>query len=156
MKASVKSTLSRATSECEKAGVRLTTKRLNVLAVLLAQPTAVSAYQVIDDYKSEFEESLQAMSAYRILNFLVEAGLAHRLETTNRYIACSHINCDHAHEVPQFLICQFCHQVIEVGLRSALVEELRSSVRDTGFSLNEQQLELHGVCQKCRKKPPKK
>ncbi|MEM7294804.1 MAG: hypothetical protein AAF420_15595, partial [Pseudomonadota bacterium] len=86
---------------------------------------------------------------------VTEAGLAHRLETTNQYLACSHINCDHAHEIPQFLICQFCNKVVEVGLRTALVDELRSSVRGTGFALNEQQLELHGVCQQCQKNPKK-
>ncbi len=152
MKKLLQKTLDQAKAECELAGVRLTPKRLNVLSVMLARRSAVSAYQVIDDYQSQYGESLQAMSAYRILNFLVDAGLVHRLETTNQYIKCSHIACDHAHGVPQFLICSRCHGVTEVGLRKELVAELKASVEDTGFNLISQQLELYGTCKRCRDK----
>ncbi len=152
MKKSLHKTLEQAKLECQQAGVRLTPKRLNVLSVMLARQTAVSAYQVVDDYESRYGEALKAMSVYRILNFLVGAGLVHRLETTNQYIKCSHIACDHAHEVPQFLICGTCHGVTEVGLRTELVSELKASVEDTGFHLISQQLELCGTCSRCRGK----
>ena len=109
----------------------------------------MSAYQVVDDYAVEYGESLKAMSVYRILNFLVEAGLVHRLETTNQYIACSHIACDHAHQIPQFLICNNCQQVTEVGLHKTLVDELKLSVEGSGFQLSSQQLELRGLCKRC-------
>ena len=152
MKVSLQKIIEQAKLECKQAGVRLTPKRLNVLSLMLASKSAVSAYQVIDDYKSQYGEVLQAMSAYRILNFLVDAGLVHRLETTNQYIKCSHITCDHAHEVPQFLICGTCRSVTEVGLRKQLVSELKASVEDTGFSLISQQLELTGTCKRCKNK----
>ena len=149
-KSKLQKTLEQARQECEQAGIRLTPKRINVLSVLLSIGSAVSAYQIVDRYASEYGESLKAMSVYRILNFLVEAGLVHRLETTNQYIACSHITCNHAHQIPQFLICNNCEQVTEVGLHKTLVDELKLSVEDSGFQLSSQQLELRGLCKRCR------
>lgn len=144
--------LHRAQADCSASGVKLTPKRQNILAVLLQANGPLSAYDVIEHYRVQYGETLPAMSAYRILAFLVEHRFAHKLETTNQFLACAHINCDHEHEVPQFLICDRCHGVQEVGLRKALMEELHKSVQRTGFSVANAQLELHGVCAACQAK----
>lgn len=147
---SLDSIISRARAECDRLGVRLTPKRQNILVVLLLSEAPLSAYDIIERYRERYHESLPAMSVYRILNFLVNNKLVHKLETTNQFLPCAHIACDHQHEIPQFLICDRCHAVAEVGLRKTLVKELHESVRKTGFVLTSQQLELHGVCAKCR------
>ena len=142
--------LERAEQECQQAGVRLTVKRKNILALLLQSKQPLSAYDLVEQYRSQFAEALPAMSVYRILNFLVDNKLVHKLETTNQFLACAHIACDHEHQVPQFLICDRCHSVTEVGLRKPLVRELHESVKKTGFVVANQQLELHGTCALCR------
>ncbi|WP_305907578.1 Fur family transcriptional regulator [Methylomarinum sp. Ch1-1] len=139
-----------AQSECSRSGMRLTDKRCNVLKILLQEAEPLSAYDIADRYRVAIGESLSAMSAYRMLDFLLQAGLAHKLETTNQYVACSHITCEHEHQVPQFLICDRCHTVKEVGLRKQLLNELKASIENTGFTLSSQQLELHGLCEQCR------
>ena len=58
------------------------------------------------------------MSVYRILDFLIHEELVHKLETASLYIACAHIACDHQHETPQFLICDRCFTVKEIGIKS--------------------------------------
>ena len=146
----VERALDKAHSECSRSGLRLTDKRSNVLKILLQAVEPLSAYDIADRYRVSIGESLSAMSAYRMLDFLLQAGLVHKLETTNQYVACSHITCDHEHQVPQFLICDRCHTVKEVGLRKQLLNELKASIENTGFVLSSQQLELHGVCEQCR------
>ena len=146
---SIDNIIARARAECDRAGVRLTPKRQNILLVLLLSEAPLSAYDIIDRYRERYQESLPAMSVYRILNFLVENKLVHKLETTNQFLPCAHIACDHQHEIPQFLICDRCHEVAEVGLRKTLVRELQESVRRAGFSLTSRQLELYGICAKC-------
>lgn len=145
----IEAIVAKAKAECEKAGVKLTLKRQNILSVLLLSSAPLSAYEIVDTYREQYGESLPAMSVYRILNFLVENRLVHKLETTNQFLACAHISCDHEHEIPQFLICDRCHSVIEVGLRKTLVKELHESVQRTGFKMTSQQLELHGICAVC-------
>ncbi len=138
-----------ARTDCMTTGQRLTEKRENILRILLATPQPISAYDIVEHYRNDYGDSLPAMSVYRMLQFLVDNKLAHKLATTNQFLACSHIACDHEHSVPQFLICDECHRVQEVSLRKELVEELRNSVRKTGFRLASQQLELHGTCDRC-------
>ena len=134
---------------CSESGLRLTPKRRNVLLTLLRAGAPQSAYELAARYLADFGESIPAMSVYRMLDFLVQVKLAHKLDTTNQYLACAHITCDHQHEVPQFLICDQCHGVAEIGVGKALVEQLKQSVERTGFQLKRRQLELHGVCASC-------
>lgn len=144
--------LQKAQSQCQEIGLRLTEKRSKVLTLLLQAEEPLSAYDITDQFNKIFSESLSAMSAYRMLDFLMQANLAHKLETSNQYLACSHISCEHKHERPQFLICDQCHAVNEIGLSKPLLKELKDSIESTGFELSNHQLELHGVCQECRAK----
>ncbi len=143
--------LTKVEHDCLQSGLRLTKKRRNVLQILLQEEEPLSAYDIVERYKKTIAEPLSAMSAYRMLDFLLAAGLVHKLETTNQYLACSHIICEHQHQIPQFLICDQCHKVEEVGLCKQLLDELKASIENTGFSLLSQQLELHGLCANCKK-----
>ena len=142
--------LLKAKQNCSEQGVKLTTKRENVLLSIIKAGEAVSAYELAEIYREEYGQSIPAMSVYRILDFLVELSLVHKLSSANKYIACSHISCSHTHQLPQFLICENCHAVTEIGINNAVIDELKSSVEKTGFTLTTQQLELQGLCGKCK------
>lgn len=146
----LESAIAAAHHDCKKKVLRLTTKRERVLRLILTSHQPLSAYEVVDAYQEQYQEALPAMTAYRILNFLLEAGLIHRLETCNQYLACSHIACDHVHEPTQFLICDECHQVQELSLSHETAQELQSNAQAHGFVFQQQQIELHGVCQDCQ------
>lgn len=135
---------------CTTTGVKLTPKRKQALLVLLTASVPLSAYEIAEHYKTMFNETLPVMSVYRIMNFLIQEKLVHKLETANRFISCAHIACDHPHEIPQFLICDRCHTVKEVGVKKRIMTELEHSIQHTGFTLASQQLELHGLCEHCR------
>ena len=150
-KLATEKTLQNAASICRSAGVKLTEKRSRTLEILLRATSPMSAYEVVDSYQKAFGDSLTAMSAYRMLNFLVGESLAHKLHSVNKYTACKHINCDHAHELPQFLICENCESVSEIGIKKETLSKLREGVSETGFQLNDQQMELHGLCATCKK-----
>jgi len=150
MTASIETILDKAKHHCEEQGVKLTAKRENVLVSIIKAGEAVSAYELAELYREEFNQAIPAMSVYRILDFLVELSLVHKLTSANKYIACSHISCSHSHALPQFLICENCQVVTEIGIKNAVIEELKASVEKTGFTLTTQQLELKGLCSKCR------
>ncbi|PTQ82900.1 Fur family transcriptional regulator [Nitrosomonas ureae] len=150
MSANIEQIIKKSQEVCASAGAKLTHKRKNVLMVLLASATPLSAYEVVDKYKTQFQESLPVMSVYRMLDFLVQEKLVHKLETAGQYMSCAHIACDHQHETPQFLICDRCGSVKEVGIKKRIIEELEHSIQNTGFTLAHKQLELHGVCKFCQ------
>lgn len=145
--------LDKASEHCQQLGERLTPKRERLLDLLLAADGPKSAYDLIHDHQAAYGEAPAAMSVYRMLNFLVESGLAHKLATTNQFLACSHISCDHEHEVPQFLICDRCQTVEEVGIQRTLMAELKASASRIGFEMGSQQLEVHGLCSRCTQAP---
>ena len=120
-----------------------------ILEVLIRSNTPLSAYEIADQFNKFAEQAMQPMSAYRILDFLVSENLVHKLSSANKYVACSHIACSHAHEVPQFLICRKCHKVKEIGIKKSIVEDLRESVSTAGYTLMNSQLELDCLCEEC-------
>ena len=136
---------------CFLAGARLTNKRKNVLTILLESAIPLSAYEIAEKYRFHFNEALPVMSVYRMLDFLIHERLVHKLETASQYMSCEHITCEHQHETPQFLICDECGNVKEIGIKKHIMSELALSIQNTGFKLTHQQLELHGICERCQK-----
>jgi len=138
-----------AEQQCKTSGARLTKKRKQVLAGLVQADKAMSAYELIDFCKAEFGESLPAMSVYRILDFLHEERLVHKLDLANKYVACSHITCDHDHAVPQFLICNRCNSVKEINVGKSTLEQLKLNIEEAGYQMSGFQLEMNCICDGC-------
>lgn len=142
--------LKQARALCQQNSQRLTAKRERVLSVLLQAKTPLSAYEIAEAYRQQTDENMPVMSVYRILDFLAANELVHKLSSTNQFLACSHIACEHKHDTPQFLICDHCHRVFEKGLDPSVRQALEASVMDSDFDLSHPQLELHGRCDQCR------
>lgn len=138
-----------AEAQCQNRGTRLTEKRKRVLSGLVSSEKALSAYELIDYCEEEYGEKIPAMSVYRILDFLQEEHLVHKLNLANKYVACSHITCDHVHAIPQFLICNECSQVKEIAIERSLVDSLKQNVEDADYQLRSSQIELNCLCQAC-------
>src|SRR5210317_1250132 len=143
--------LHHAETNCQSSGARLTEKRKRILTGLLKSGKAQSAYDLIEFMQREFNESLPPTTVYRILDFLASENLVHKLHLANKYVTCSHISCDHSHEVPQFFICNKCCIVKEVGIKKSLINTLERNVKAADFVLQSPQLELHCLCQRCAK-----
>lgn len=134
---------------CLSSGARLTEKRKRILELLLRAKTPLSAYEVTDAYNSTSDTNMPTMSVYRILNFLETELLVHKLTSANKYVACSHIACEHAHEIPQFLICNKCQNVKEISVSKSIIEKLNEQVVNAGYKLLNSQLELQCLCERC-------
>ncbi len=145
----VQTIIDRAEQQCKENGTRMTSKRKHILYGLLQSDKALSAYELVEYCKTEFDETIPAMSVYRILEFLEQEHLVHKLNLANKYVACAHIAGDHEHAVSQFLICQLCQRVKEVDISDSVVQSLRQNVRDAGFELRRPQLEINCICEGC-------
>ena len=110
---------------------------------------ALSAYDLVEYFRREHDYTIAAMSVYRILDLLREQGLVHRLSLASKYVACSHITCDHDHGVPQFLICGKCQRVKEIRVSQSTIDALTRRVDEAGFHLVGPQLEVNCVCENC-------
>jgi Fur family zinc uptake transcriptional regulator len=137
--------LVKAKSYCEVKGARLTPLRERVYEILLNQESAIGAYDLLDELRKT-EDNAKPPTVYRALDFFLDLGLVHKVESTNAFMACHHFGCSHP---VQFLICDTCGDVQEI--QSAGVKEtLEAQAEQNDFMIVRQTIEAHGVCQKCQ------
>ncbi|AWL12504.1 Zinc uptake regulation protein [Saliniradius amylolyticus] len=137
--------LSHARRFCEGKGARFTQLREKVYGLLLQRQGATGAYELLDELR-QTESSAKPATVYRVLDFLLELGLVHRLESNNSYIACHHFDCNHP---VQFLICDQCGEVKEIQ-SEGLKETLDKQANQYGFRVVKQTIEAHGTCARCQ------
>jgi len=130
---------------CEARGSRLTPLRQQVLEALWGSHNAQGAYDVLHALNNRAKKKLAPLSVYRALDFLVEEGLAHRIESLNAYVGCPHPGERHA---LQFLICSSCRLVVELD-ESKINKTLDASASTHGFTPARTVVEVVGTCAAC-------
>lgn len=135
---------------CRNNQAKLTSKRRQILQILLLADKAISAYELMAMYEEHYHCALSPMSTYRILEFLESMQLAHKLNIANKYVACAYIDRTHDHKPPQFLICQVCQKVDELDSQSAIIQSLQQDLAHYGYTLATEQIELNCICTSCQ------
>jgi len=123
---------------------RITAPREYVLDIIAAADQPMTAYDVLHALGQKLDNP-KPPTAYRALEFLVEHGFLHRIESLNAYIACSE---NHKHQGSQFMICDNCGRAEEVHL-CHIPEGLSKQASGKGFTLSHWNAELHGRCGEC-------
>ena len=137
--------LARAEAMAAAGGLRLTPVRKRVLEILLEAHRALGAYDVLNRLAAEGFGN-QPPVVYRALDFLVEHGLAHRIQRLNAFAACMHPGTAHA---PVFLICRSCHVVAEAD-GAGVSEALAAAAGAAGFAVERSTVEALGLCPSCK------
>ncbi|MHA1597570.1 MAG: Fur family transcriptional regulator, partial [Alphaproteobacteria bacterium] len=133
--------LKTAVSLCNERGARLTDLRRRVLELVWASHRPIGAYDLLDSLKNE-RRNAAPPTVYRALDFLVDLGLVHRIESLNAYVGCSAPDTDHP---SQFLICRDCGSAAEIS-DARLDEAIASLTRRAGFSVHRRSIEVEGRC----------
>ncbi len=140
----VASALAAADAVCTRRGARLTPLRKQVLEMIWARHQPMLAYDLLEQLRSENRRAAPP-TVYRALDFLLEHGLIHRIESLNAYIGCSDPVKNHA---GQFLICDRCKSVVELG-DTEINQLMTKKAKQAGFRVQHQTIELQGVCTHC-------
>ena len=130
---------------CEARAQRLTPIRRQVLEALLASHKPLGAYEIIER-TGEAGGRPAPITVYRALDFLMENGLVHRIESRNAFFACIHNHG--AGDFVVFLICERCGAVGEAS-SADVTATLTSAARAVGFTPKSPVIELTGVCTHC-------
>jgi len=133
---------------CSERGVRLTEQRRTVLRLLCEADRPLGAYELLERLRALLRNPAPP-TVYRALDFLLEQGLVHKLESLHAYVGCAHP--DHPH-VGQFLICSDCGEVSEVE-DPAIARSLQAAEKAAGFCTERPVVELLGTCSHCARKP---
>jgi Fur family zinc uptake transcriptional regulator len=143
--ASLEAALAMADAYCRERGEKLTPIRRKVLELLLTSGRATKAYSLLDDMR-QIHPGSAPPTVYRALDFLLSAGLIHRIESINAFAVCHDLTqCQHG----ILVVCQQCGNVTELHepkLRQALVAQIEAA----GYRLAGDGIELKGLCAQCQ------
>ena len=131
---------------CERRAQKLTPIRRQVLEALLSSHRPLGAYEVIEELAKKMPRPAP-ITVYRALDFLMENGLVHRIESRNAFLACAHDHDETA--MVAFLICERCGLVGEIPV-APVAQSLHTSARATGFTPRMSIVEITGVCAHCQ------
>jgi Fur family zinc uptake transcriptional regulator len=139
--------LAAAERQCAAKGARLTEQRRRVLELIWKSHAPVGAYTLLDRLREDGVRA-QPPTVYRALEFLVDNGLIHRIESLNAYVGCAEPSQRH---VGQFLICTDCRSAAELddpGIGTAIAERAAA----IGFAVSRATIEIAGLCPNCRQR----
>lgn len=128
--------------------VRLTPQRKRVFELICSNKKASSAYELLEQLK-ESEPQAKPPTVYRALEFLLEQGFIHRIESTNSFISCYSCNADK--HFSHLLICSECGCVIELQ-HHHLISLLQENAQTYDFQVTNHVIESHGICRSCLRK----
>src|ERR1700722_20250767 len=131
---------------CARRSQKLTRVRRRGLEELLSSHRPLGAYEVNKELSKNMPPPAP-ITVYRALDFLMENGLVHRIESRNAFLACAH---DHdATAMVAFLICERCGSVGEVPA-APVAQSLNAAARSTVFTPRLSIVEITGVCAHCQ------
>jgi Fur family transcriptional regulator, zinc uptake regulator len=123
----------------------LTRNQALVLEKLGAAEGPLSAYALLDRLRDDgFRAPLQV---YRALEKLLAAGLVHRLESLNAFVACAGTH-RHKHGMTAFAICEKCGSVAEF-CDDRMGGRLEEWIGTAGFRPSRAVIEFRGLCAEC-------
>ncbi|BBU97803.1 zinc uptake transcriptional repressor Zur [Providencia rettgeri] len=137
--------LAMAENICQSRGVRLTPQRETVLRLIAQQHGAISAYDLLDLLR-EIEPQAKPPTVYRGLEFLMEQGFIHKIESTNSYVVCHHF--DNPSHISVMLICDQCGSVTESDC-TTIEAAIINLADEHQFRLRHTVVENHGLCKNC-------
>ncbi len=145
---SIDARLSRADAFAAEHGLAWTPLRRQVYERVLVAQRPIGAYDLLAELEPQ-RGRVPPTTVYRALDFLVEHGFIHRIESKNAFLACCEIGVPHE---GQFLICDSCGDTVEIP-GGDLAKQLSASEPAHGFEVHHQVVELSGLCGHCKRKP---
>ena len=139
----VSAALAEAERLCEDKGLRLTPLRRRVLELVWSSRRPIGAYAILERMD---KGAAAPPTVYRSLDFLIEHGLVHRIDSLKAFVGCPKPeNCHAAY----FLICENCGAVAEVD-NADLAEALAETAGKAGFKVKREIVEIWGMGPCCR------
>ncbi len=131
---------------CNKLNLKLTSLRKEILFILWSNDNKpLKAYEILE---SLLKTKLNATppNVYRTLDFFVENGAIHKIESIQSYTIC----CEPIKRLftEILMVCNLCHNVIET-YDNAIHDLFKQISSQNYFSLTTNAIELKGTCKTC-------
>lgn len=145
----IESRVALAKASCVEKGVRFTPLREQIYRFILQANKPIGAYDLLAQLQALSDKPVAPPTVYRSLDFLLEYGFIHQLNSTKAFFACCEPDAQH---VAAFFICQCCGDVQEFS-HSPLYTVLNQVAETADFTIHSSVIEISGLCQRCRITP---
>jgi len=130
---------------CAARGLSLTPARAGVVAILSDTPGPLGAYAIIEALAKRENKSIAPPTVYRALDFLLEHGFVHRIESRNAFARCAHFGHEHR---CLLMTCETCGRSVEIEDES-VGEAVEKAALAAGFTPKGRVVEVAGLCAAC-------
>jgi Fur family zinc uptake transcriptional regulator len=130
---------------CASKGLQMTPLRSSILAIMGESPAPLGAYAILEALAKREGKPIAPPTVYRTLEFFLEHGFLHKIESRNAYAPCEHIG--HAHH-GVLLLCEKCGRSDEIE-DHAVARALEDTAGRAGFLARRRMVELAGLCRDC-------
>ncbi|MDC9727282.1 MAG: Fur family transcriptional regulator [Candidatus Thioglobus sp.] len=129
-------------SKCAQFGKSATQQRMAIIKELSGSKNSISAYDLLAQLKKQ-GHAFNISTIYRVLDFWIELGLIHKIESNNTYLVCNDSHHNHFHVLFHCLGCETVEESCKLS-KQAMLPNMQS------FKPKENQvIELQGLCKNC-------
>ncbi|MER2520339.1 MAG: transcriptional repressor [Bdellovibrionales bacterium] len=128
-----------------RTGGRMTDVRREIVLKMAELGSPHTAYQILEAANKNRKRKLSPISLYRTLDFLIEAGVALKLESKNVFELCHKDELSHSHLV---MVCDHCGLMREIEDHE-LAKAIAQKARKYRHILKHHAIEIHGLCKTC-------
>ena len=141
-------TISRVDEICRSNNLGFTDIRKQVFEIIIKNNKPIKAYQILDEIRNITNKPSHPPTVYRAIDFLIENGFVHKLNSINSFVGCFHPK---THEECYFLICKKCNLYQEC-CDDSLKDRISKTAVHNKFVISNTRLEIEGHCLDCSQK----
>ncbi|MDG2395454.1 Fur family transcriptional regulator [Candidatus Thioglobus sp.] len=131
-----------AMSKCIQFGKSATQQRMAIIEELSNSKNSISAYDLLEQVQ-EKGYAYNISTIYRVLDFWIELGLAHKIESNNTYLVCNDSHHNHFHVLFHCLSCEKVEESCKLS-KKAMFPNMKNFK-----PIENQVVELQGLCKNC-------
>lgn len=124
--------------------VRMTPLRIEILRLIAEAKHPITAYELLRQLRTSRANS-EPPTVYRVLDYLQDNGLIHKIANNNTYVACDLPQDPHQ---GQIFLCRSCGHSFETH-DSKVIKALEEYAIKNQFQLSHDLIELTGICRNC-------
>ena len=144
----LKASIHRDEEICKSNKLGLTEIRRQVFEIIVKNNKPIKAYEILDKISNINNKPSHPPTVYRAIDFLIENGFVHKLNSINSFVGCFHPK---AHKECYFLICKKCN-IYQECCDDSLKDRISKTAIHNNFVISNTTLEIEGHCLDCNQK----